>query len=89
VRARVLVALWVVIGAAVWNGFFDLYVSRGATHYLQLQAEFELGRRPEPSMSAVMNDAKRNGLIAASIWATLITGGGWVTTAVLSRRLLK
>ena len=21
--------LWLVLGAAVWNGFFDLYVSRG------------------------------------------------------------
>src|SRR6185503_11871572 len=84
VRARVFVALWIAIGAAVWNGFFDLYVSRGATHYLQLQAEHELGRGAEPSMSAVMDDAKRLGLIAASIWAAVVVAGGWATTAVLS-----
>ncbi len=26
-------ALWLVVGVAVWNGFFDLYVSRGAREY--------------------------------------------------------
>ena len=85
-RARVFIAIWTAIGAAVWSGFFDLYVSRGATHYLQLQAEHELGRGPEPSMSAIMGDAKRLGLIAASLWAAVVVAGGWTTTLILTRR---
>jgi hypothetical protein len=86
VTARVVAGLWLVVGIAVWNGFFDLYVSRGAREYLQRQAEFELGREPQPSMSDVMNRAKRDGLIAASIWATVVVAGGWTTLAIARRR---
>ena len=54
---RVLGALWIVVGVAIWNGFFDLYVSRGAREYGQKQAEFELGLGPQPSMETVMSNA--------------------------------
>ena len=38
VTCRALAAvLWLVLGVAVWNGFFDLYVSRGAREYGQLR----------------------------------------------------
>jgi hypothetical protein len=67
------------VGLAVWNGVFDLYVSRGAREYLQLQAESELGRAPQPSMTEVMTRAKRYGVIAASLWSATIVGCGWLT----------
>ena len=74
------------LGGAVWNGFFDLYVSRGAREYLQLSAEAELGRRPTPSMAAVMNSNKQAGVKAATVWAFIIVGVGWGTVYVGSRR---
>jgi hypothetical protein len=86
VTTRLLAAMWIVVGVAVWNGFFDLYVSRGARAYLQLQAEHELGRGPEPSMDAVMASASHDGLLASSAWSALVVAAGWTTIAVTRRR---
>ena len=77
--ARVMAVLWLALGVAVWNGFFDLYVSRGAREYGQLRVEHELGRGPDPDMNAVMDRAIRDGVQASTIWATLIVLAGWTT----------
>ena len=74
-----MVVLWLVVGIALWNGIFDLYVSRGAREYLQLRAEADLGIVPPPSMPEVMARAERMGLIAATLWAGAIVAGGWIT----------
>ena len=78
-RRAVLAAIWIIAGAAIWNGFFDLYVSRGEREYLQKRAEFDLGLAAEPSMAAVMGEARYLGTIAATSWAALVTGLGLVT----------
>jgi hypothetical protein len=77
--------LWLVLGGAIWNGIFDLYVSRGAREYLQLSAEAELGRRSTPSMAQVMGSNQRAGATAATYWMIIITAAGW-TTIYLCRR---
>ena len=77
--------LCLVLGVAIWNGFFDLYVSRGAREYGQLRVERELGRGPEPDMNAIMASAQRDGVVAASIWASLVVLGGWGTIWVSSK----
>lgn len=79
------VLVWLAIGAAVWNGFYDLYVSRGAREYLQFEAEAALGRRPMPSMVHVMEANQRDGATAATCWACLVIGAG-LGTAYLCRR---
>ena len=79
---RLAAGLWLVLGIAVWNGFFDLYVSRGARAYLQVQAEHELGRRDAATIPDVMAAAKRDGVIAATIWAGVIVSAGWATLAL-------
>ena len=84
--ARVLAVLWLVLGIAIWNGFFDLYVSRGAREYLKLHADFQLGRGPEPDMAAVQAQAIHSGAWAASIWAGLVVFGGWATIWIASQR---
>jgi hypothetical protein len=81
VSRRTAVLLWVLLGAALWNGVFDLYISRGAREYLQRQAEFELHRGPEPSMAGVMAKAKHDGAVAASLWAAAVVACGLVTIA--------
>jgi hypothetical protein len=78
-RRGVVLVIWLAIGVAVWNGFYDLYVSRGAREYLQLVAEAELGRGERPSMAAVMAANSQAGLVAASLWAALVVGAGWLT----------
>lgn len=79
-RARGLAVLWLAIGIAVWLGFFDLYVSRGARLYLQEHAEYELHPiGEEPSMNVVMRRARRDGVVAASLWSASIVIAGWTT----------
>jgi len=84
-RARVLGALWIVAGVALWNGFFDLYVSRGAREYGQKQAEFELGLGPQPSMTAVMANAKHDGVVMSTIWAVSVVAAGFATIKILKK----
>lgn len=84
---RAIAVLWLVLGVAVWNGFFDLYVSRGAREYLQLRAEYELGRGPEPVMTVVMARSQRDGLVMASVWSGLVVAAGWGTLWGARRRL--
>ena len=83
---RLVAVVWVLIAVAVWSGFFDLYVSRGAREYLQLAAESELGRVPKPSMTVVMANARHAGAVAASSWALLVIVAGWGTMAAAGRR---
>jgi hypothetical protein len=85
VGRRGLAVLWFALGVALWNGVFDLYVSRGAREYLQLRAESELGLAPSPSMSEVMDRAQRMGAVAASLWAGAIVACGWVTVLLAGR----
>ena len=86
VTPRVLAALWLILGIALWNGVFDLYIRAGRREYLQLQAESELGLGPEPSMAVVMDRAKRYGVTAASIWAGAIVACGWLTNRITRER---
>jgi hypothetical protein len=79
VTRRTLFVLWLLIGVAVWCGFFDLYVSRGAREYLQREAEFELGRGARVSMADVMARARHDGATASTLWAVAITAAGWAT----------
>ena len=83
---RVVLALWLALGVAVWNGFYDLHVSRGAREYAQLRLEHELGRGPEPDMTHVMARASRAGAQAATVWALVVTAAGWGTLWVARRR---
>ena len=82
---RTIAILWLVVGIALWNGIFDLYVSRGAREYLQLRAESELGLVPQPSMAVVMARAERMGLLAATLWAGGVAAAGWITIRLVSK----
>jgi hypothetical protein len=84
VTRRTIAVLWLIVGIALWNGIFDLYVSRGAREYLQLRAEAELGLVPQPSMAEVMARAERMGLIAATLWSVAIVAGGWLTIRLIA-----
>lgn len=79
---RALVALWFVVGVAVWNGIFDLYVSRGAREYGQKAAEADLGLGPRVTMADVMDHARQDGVVAASLWAAVLSACGWATAGL-------
>ena len=82
---RLGVVLWLVLGAAVWNGFFDLYVSRGAREYGQLRVEHARDGLPEPDMKEIMGRATHDGVVGSTLWAVLVVGAG-LGTLWLARR---
>jgi hypothetical protein len=86
VRTRVLAGLWLLAGIAIWNGFVDIYVSRGAREYGQKQAEADLGLGPKVSMTEVMANATHDGVVAGSLWAIGIVVCGWATTWLSARK---
>jgi hypothetical protein len=73
--------LWLLVGLAVFNAFFDLYVSRGAREYLQKRAEYELRGGAEPRIDTVMAQSTRDAWTMSTIWAGLIVAAGWGTLA--------
>jgi hypothetical protein len=76
----------VLVGAVVWCGIFDLYVSRGVREYLQRVAEADLGRGPHVPMATVMDRAKHQGAVSGTLWAVFVVGAGWTTIALVRRR---
>ncbi|HSL21303.1 MAG TPA: hypothetical protein VK886_07200 [Vicinamibacterales bacterium] len=79
-RSKCLLLLWVVLAAAVWNGIFDILVTRGVKEYLYREANHELGSGPAVSMREIMNETVRDAAGTASIWALVIGGAGVLTT---------
>ena len=78
-------ALWLVLGIAVWNGFNDIYVSRGAHEFAKMRLEHELGRGPTPDMVEVTARAKRQGRTAGGIWAGIVVAAGLGTLHLSSK----
>lgn len=73
---RLGVVLWLALGAAIWNGFFDLYVSRGAREYGQLRVEHARDGLPEPDMKEMMARANLDGAVRSTMWAVVVVGAG-------------
>jgi hypothetical protein len=82
---RAWVVLWLIIAAVVWNGIFDLLVTRGVKEYLYRQAEHELGRGPEFTMPEIMNQTVRDATVTASLWALFVAGAGIITVYAVRR----
>jgi hypothetical protein len=73
---KAVVALWLILGVAIWNGFNDINVSRGQHEYKQMRLDHELGRGPDPDMQRVMARAQRQGVVAGSIWSLVVVAAG-------------
>lgn len=79
---RQLAVAWAVVGLIVWSAVFDWWMSGAVREFLLRVAEYELGRRPEPSLAALMAESRASGVVRATTWAALITGAGWITLAI-------
>ncbi|MBI2221933.1 MAG: hypothetical protein HYU53_12090 [Acidobacteria bacterium] len=77
--------VWLLVSAVVWNGVFDILVTRGVKEYLYRQADHELGRGPRVTMHEIMDQTVRDAAVTASLWALLVGGAGAVTVLRLSR----
>ena len=88
-RARWMLVLWLVIGAAVWLGVYDYVNTRGHKEYLYRSAELRLGIQPPPGKSAdlreVMAVEGRHAKVQATAWAAFIIAAGFTTVWVLRK----
>lgn len=69
-------ALLCAVMIVVWNGFFDILVTRGVKEYLYRAAEHELGRGPAVTMDRIMAQTVGDASVTASLWALLVGGAG-------------
>jgi hypothetical protein len=70
------VGFWLAAGFVVFNGFFDVFVSRGEKQYLLGQARHELGVGPAVTMDQVMTATIHDALLKAGLWGVLVFGAG-------------
>jgi hypothetical protein len=77
--------LWLLVAAVVWNGVFDILVTRGVKEYLYRQADYELGRGPAVSMPEIMDETVDDAVVTASLWALFVGGAGLVTVYAVRR----
>lgn len=82
---RAFVIVWIGIGVVVWNGVFDLFMTRGVKEYLYRQAQHELGRGEQVTMRQIMDETRADAAVKASIWAVLVAGAGVLTVILCTR----
>jgi hypothetical protein len=84
-RQRVAVGLWAVVAVVVWNGVYDMTVTRGVKEYLFRTALHEAGRGPRMSMAAVMDVAVHDAVWIATLWTSVILLAGLCTIRLVAR----
>ncbi len=60
----------------VWNGMFDILVTRGVKEYLYRIADHELGRGDAVTMEEIMGQTVSDAVVTASGWAVFVGGVG-------------
>jgi hypothetical protein len=82
---RIGVAIWLVLAIVVWNGIYDVLLSRGAKEYLFRWALHEAGRGPAVPMATIMEVTVGDAIWVSTLWAGIILLAGLVTIRVMRR----
>jgi hypothetical protein len=85
-KERMAVTVWVIVAVVVWNGVYDLLMTRGIKDYLLRQALHQAGRGPEVSMTALIDLAITEATWVSTLWASAILLAGLLTIRLLARR---
>ncbi len=67
-----MVAAWIVLAVALWNGIFEMMVVRGVKEYLFRAAQYEAGRRPFTPITEVMDPAIFHATWVATLWTSMV-----------------
>ena len=78
-RTRLWLALWIVVAIVVWNGVYDMLLTRGVKDYLLREALNQAGRGPAVTLSEEMGIAVRYAAWMATLWASSIMLAGLAT----------
>ena len=80
---RLALALWIVLGVALWNAIFEMLVVRGVKEYLFRAALFEAGRGPQIPIAAVMDPAVHHATWVATLWTSIVLLAAFATIRAL------
>lgn len=83
---RIAVGVWIVLAMTVWNGVYDLLLTRGIKDYLLRNALHQAGRGPEVSMTAILDFTVSEAFWVSTLWASVILLAGLWTVRVMSAR---
>ncbi len=82
---RAAMAVWIVLAVVVWNGIYDLLVTRGVKEYLFRWALHEAGRGPVVPMAEIMATTVRDAVWVSSLWAGVVLMVGFATLTLVRR----
>lgn len=86
-RERAAVVLWVILAAIIWNGIYDVLVTRGVKEYLLRRAMHDAGRGPDVQLALMMDLTVRDAAWMATLWASVILLAGlWTIRTVAAGR---
>ena len=80
---RIGAVIWLIAAVVVWNGIYDLLLTRSVKEYLFRAALHDLGRGPQIPIKAAMDAAVYDAVWMATIWAGMILLAGLVTLRVM------
>jgi hypothetical protein len=84
-RQRFAVGLWLIVALVVWNGIYDLLLTRGVKEYLLRRMMHEAGRGPDVQLAFMMDTAVREAVWISTIWAGAILLAGLLTIRLFAR----
>jgi hypothetical protein len=82
-REQFATGLWLVVALVVWNGLYDLLLTRGVKEVLFRAALYEAGRGPEYSMAQIMEVTVRDAVWVCTLWASVILLAGMWTVRMM------
>ena len=75
--------IWLIAAVVVWNGIYDLLLTRSVKEYLFRAALHDLGRGPQIPVKAAMDAAVYDAVWIATLWAGMLLLAGLVTLRVM------
>jgi hypothetical protein len=84
-RRRTILAVWIVLAVALWNGIFEMMVVRGVKDYLVTAALHEAGRQPFTPIATVMDPAIYKATWVATAWTSVVLLAAMLTIRTLQR----
>ncbi len=85
-REAIAVAGWLILGAVLWNGVYDLVLGQALREYLFRSALHDAGRAPLMSISAVVDPYIVDAIWISTFWASLVTLAGLLTIKLVGAR---
>jgi hypothetical protein len=84
-RERLAIWIWVILAVVIWNGIYDVLLTRSTKDYLLRAALHDAGRGPAVTISEAMHVAVRDAIWVASLWAGIVLLAGLVTMRLVRR----